>query len=219
MDVENNRGLINVVSDGLDDELEKVLWAIIQNVQIKANAEGFNSLSGSDMPGNESEHVFTATASCFHSGADLCGSTIWSPTGLRKPKKIDIKKNLKAEAKACELMYDLIGNEQAEIYKKTKRIITKPSKYFWIVGNVFNDRIYHDPFDGKPDVVRIDNEKKLYYTSFCVDQLVREQTPYTDKVISFATNLTLDERKFKKTINRISEGKFNKMEECALWKF
>jgi hypothetical protein len=152
-------------------------------------------------------------------------SQVWPGSGgqvhgnLFKPKKLDIKKNLKAEAKACELIADLIGDEQASIYKKTKRIITKPGKYFWIVGNVFQDRIYHDPFDGKPDVVRIDNEKKLYYTSFCVDQLVREQTPYTDKVISFATNLVLNEKEFKKTINRISEGKFNKIKECALWEF
>jgi hypothetical protein len=174
--------------------------------------------------------MVTATASYYQScGSGFANSQVWPGSGgqvhggrvsnLFKPKKLDIKKNLKAEAKACELIADLIGDEQASIYKKTKRIITKPGKYFWIVGNVFQDRIYHDPFDGKPDVVRIDNEKKLYYTSFCVDQLVREQTPYTDKVISFATNLVLNEKEFKKTINRISEGKFNKIKECALWEF
>ena len=231
MDVENNRGLINIVSDGLDEDLERVLYAIIENAQIKANEEGFSALLGEDMPDREHDYTYgnTCMASSTVSFYQTCGSfasgQVWPVSGEQvhgnsfKPKKLDIKKNLKAEAKACELISDLIGDEQAVVYKKTKRIITKPGKFFWIVGNVFQDRIYHDPFDGKPDVVRLDNEKKLYYTSFCVDQLIRERTPYTDKVISFATNLILNEKEFKKTINRISEGKFNSIKECALWEF
>jgi len=204
---------INIEVDGLESELERVLYSIGQR--------DYNHTCRSHS--TASYTVYNTCGSMNHTASGGFGNVLPGSGeqihAVRKPKKVDIKKNLKAEAKACELIADLIGNEQAAIYKKTKRIITKPGKYFWIVGNVLQDRIYHDPFDGKPDVVRVDNEKKLYYTRFCVNQLVREQTPYTDKVISFATNLVLNEKEFKKTINRISEGKFNSIKECALWEF
>jgi hypothetical protein len=136
-----------------------------------------------------------------------------------KPKKVNKKlarKSLKAEAKAQELIKELAGTEQWEVYRRTMRVITKPNKFFWIIGDVFGKYNKFQPFAGKPDVVRIDNDKKLYATSFCVDQRGGEETPYTDKVVAFLTHLIHDEKEFIKIGNRIDEHKFNKMKECAV---
>ncbi len=76
-------------------------------------------------------------------------------------------------------------------------------------------RVGYDSFCSKPDVIRIDNVDKLHYTSFCVAQNGGGPTPYTDKVISFATHLINDEKAFVKSINRIREDTLEKMPECA----
>ena len=86
-----------------------------------------------------------------------------------------------------------------------------------MIGDVFGSFNKFHPFSGKPDVLRIDDPEKLYSTSFCVDQLGGENTPYTDKVILFAMHLINNEQSFVKTINRISKRKFNEIKECALW--
>ena len=104
--------------------------------------------------------------------------------------KIDIKKQKKAENKAVKLLQNMIGPEQCDIYRKTHRIIVKPEKVFWVIGdclNSFNDK---QPFNNKPDVFRVDNAKKNHVTYFCVDQAGGGKTPYTDKVISFVSNPT-----------------------------
>ena len=129
-----------------------------------------------------------------------------------------LRKPLKAEANAQVLLRDIVGWNQWEVYRKTNRILVKPNKHFWIIGNVFGSYNKRSPFSGKPDVVRIDNPKKLYATSFCaVQSYSSEATPYTDQVILFILNLIDDETLFLKTVNRMGEKKFNKMKECATW--
>jgi hypothetical protein len=143
------------------------------------------------------------------------GFSFHAPLSKEERKKAE-KKHRKAENKAVLLLQNLIGSDQCDAYRKTHRIITKPGKFFWIIGDVFNFLKGDAPFSGKPDVVRVDNEKKLHITSFCVAQ-VGGQTPYTDKVIAFVTHLINDERAFVKTINRIRESTLKKMDECAVW--
>ena len=167
---------------------------------------------------------YDATA-CYYStvatyGAGLGGTCEGMVYGFEAPisdeeRKELRKKELKAENKALLLLQNIIGSEQCDVYRKTHRIVTKPSNFFWIIGDMFNNFKEDKPFYGKPDVIRIDNEKKLHITSFCVDQ-VGDRTPYTDKVITFATHLINDEKAFVKTINRISESTLKKIDECAL---
>jgi hypothetical protein len=59
--------------------------------------------------------------------------------------------------------------------------------------------------------------KILYATEFCVDQAGGGHTPFTDKVIAFASHLANDEKEFVKTINRIGELKFKTIKESAIW--
>jgi len=134
-----------------------------------------------------------------------------------KSRRKESRKAFKAESNAQILLREFIDFEQWQTYRRTNRIIVRPNKYFWIVGDIFGNYNKHRPFSGKPDVVRIDNPKKLYLTDFCVAQGGGESTPYTDKVMSFTLSLIDDEKAFVKTINRIGEKNFNKLKECALW--
>lgn len=139
---------------------------------------------------------------------------------FKDSKKLD-RKPLKSESKAQELLRDFIGTEQWKVYRKTNRVLVSQGsllkKHFWMIGDVFGGYNKFHPFRGKPDVVRIDNPTKLYTTYFCVDQSGGESTPYTDKVILFATHLSADLKEFMKNANRLGERTFNKMKECAVW--
>lgn len=128
------------------------------------------------------------------------------------------KKHVEAEETAKNFIVNVLGEEQAEVYNRSMRVILKPGKHFWVIGDV--NKSYHeqDPFVGKPDVIRIDNQDKLHYTSFCVDQRGGGPTPYTDKVVSFAIHCFNDEKSFIKTINRIREDTLKEMPECAVLK-
>ena len=123
------------------------------------------------------------------------------------------RKPLKSESKAQELLRDLIGFDQWEVYRKTNRVILFRSYLYWMIGDIFGHYNRATPFYGKPDVVRIDNLDKLYVTDLCVAQGSGETTPYTDKVITFATHLMISEQAFLQNANRIGEKTFNKMKE------
>ena len=127
------------------------------------------------------------------------------------------RKPLKSESKAQELLRDLIGWDQWKVYRKTNRVILLQGGLYWMIGDIFGNYNKATPFSWKPDVVRIDNPDKLYATDLCVAQGSGETTPYTDKVITFATHLMADEKEFMRHANRIGEMTFNKMKECAVW--
>lgn len=133
---------------------------------------------------------------------------------LSKKKK---RKPLKAEAKAQQMLQDLIGVDQWRIYRKTNRVLVN-KKHKWIIGNIFGKYNKSEPLCGKPDVLRIDgkNGKGYSATSFCIDPATRN-IPYTDKVISYAIHCVDNELDFYHTGNRIGEQKLNKLPECALF--
>lgn len=161
----------------------------------------------STMMGMESVGFMDGMSNSYHFEAPLSDEE-------RKAQK---KKHRKAENKAVLLMQNMIGSEQCDVYRKFHRVIVKPNKRFWVIGNISNSFHKDLPFSGKPDVVRIDNAKKLHITWFCVDQNGGGKTPYTDKVITFASHLMNDEEAFVKTVNRVSEDTLDKMYECAKW--
>jgi hypothetical protein len=44
--LKQGKGIIQITTDGLEPELEQVLYKIVQKAQVKANEEGFNALLG-----------------------------------------------------------------------------------------------------------------------------------------------------------------------------
>jgi hypothetical protein len=163
---------------------------------------------------------FTA-ATCAYVGEYVNAHSLGPPPAnnrrhKKKSKKIN-RKQLKAEARAQMQLRQIIGAEQWAVYRKTNRIICKPKKYFWIIGNYFNTYNKFFPFSGKPDVLRIDNADKLQITSYCIDQASGNQTPYSDKIIFFTSHLAADEKQFLRMANRLSEKKLNRIKECAIW--
>lgn len=136
---------------------------------------------------------------------------------FNRPQQLDLEKREKAEKKALLLMQNIIGSKQCDAYRQWYRVIAKPSKYFWIIGDIFGKGRKHLPPIIKPDVVRLDDSEKLYYTSFCVQQDHASWTPYTDQVISFTMHLLNNENDFVKRINRITEDIFKKMLKCAVF--
>jgi hypothetical protein len=151
------------------------------------------------------------------SGIDRVLREVKSEKQIERDQKKLKRKQLKSEAKAQDLLKSMIGGDQWRVYRKTNRVILKPNSHFWIVGNYMGKYNKFDPFTGKPDVIRIDNKKKLHVTEFCVDQAGGDNTPFTDKVIAFASHLANDEKQFVKTINRIGELKFKTIKKCAIW--
>jgi hypothetical protein len=160
-----------------------------------------------------------ATCSYFGQVVDAEYPPLAHPIKMSDPRQAERvkRKKLKAESRAQELLKQIIGVDQWRVYRKACRVIVKPGRHFWVIGNMFGNYDKFNPFGAKPDVVRIDNAKKLHITDFCVDQAGGDSTPYTDKVVTFATFLINDELGFVKTINRIGERTINEMKPCAVW--
>ena len=170
--------------------------------------------------------VCTATTEYYYT---LCASTAFHPFGLVpyedvKPHyRIDLKQGrapFKSECNAQQLLREVIGFDEWAVYRRTNRLLVRGQRD-WLIGNIFGEYNKNRPFSGKPDVVRIDGKAKLnrkwHGTSFCVDPITREELPYTDKVLAFATNCLAEEKEFIKIGNRIGEKIFNKVPECAVF--
>jgi hypothetical protein len=109
-----------------------------------------------------------------------------------------------AEVRAVDLLEDIIGPEQAEIYRKTGRLVVQGEKYDWLLHK-----------DG--GVKRISKGKGDRY---CVHLKENFAFPDTDNVIALALHAKYNEREFIKTANRGSsitdvriEGKLIKLSE------
>ncbi len=131
------------------------------------------------------------------------------------------------------LLQQLIGMEQWRIYREAN-IVAVRGQHVWLIGDIFKSYNKFRPFNGKPDVVRIDKKtpralldivlhgykvargERTPFTSFCV--ITRgERTPYTDKVFSYAVQCAHDEQAFYKMANRINESTFKKIPKCAIY--
>lgn len=143
-------------------------------------------------------------------------------------EKVDRRKQLKAEAKAQEMMKDLIGVDQWKVYRETNLVAVK-GKWVWLIGDYFKNYNKFDPFRGKPDVIRIDKKVKSVWqkffqpdrgtpaTKFCVETRTNDVYPYTDKVMSFMVQCAHEEDKFYAMANRIGELNINLIPRCALY--
>ncbi len=144
------------------------------------------------------------------------------PPGKTIPiNKKALRKPYKAEAKAQEMLRELIGFDQWRIYRATSRLLVNATNQ-WLIGNLFGHYNKLHPLNHKPDVARIDGKRLgrsgFHATTFCIDPVhVGEQIPYTDKVLTFASNCLWDEVEFKKTGNRIREMNFNELPRCGVF--
>lgn len=148
------------------------------------------------------------------------------PEDEKKSKK-ERRKPFKAECFAQQLLREVIGFSEWQIYRQTYIVGVKAS-YVWLIGNVFRSYSKFHPLDSKPDVVRIDQKgfwgrilsplkEGVPMTKFCVDDQSNEQMPYSDKVLSRAVQCAHYEEHFYKMANRIGEATMKKMPLMALY--
>jgi hypothetical protein len=145
---------------------------------------------------------------------------------ITEPKR---RKRLKAECKAQQLLQLLLGMDEWKYYRKTNLVAVK-GKWIWLIGDVFKNYDKFSPFQGKPDVIRVDEQTSNPFkrviksgkakegvigTSFCVDCKDRDQ-PYSDKVAAFMVQCAYDEDGFYKMANRLREVTI-KPPRCALY--
>ena len=138
----------------------------------------------------------------------------WSPT--HAGRIVSPEEQQKAEKKALLLFQNLFGADNCDLYRENHLVKLKPGRFWWIIGDLEKSFDEKHPFNRKPDVARVDNWLKWHITLFCVDQAGSEPTPFTDKVIVFATHLQNDEKAFFRTINRIRETTVKKLPRCAV---
>lgn len=102
-----------------------------------------------------------------------------------------------AEIKAHELLEDLIGKEQAEIYKETGRLLVKGQTSDYLLQK-----------GGK--VSKIEKNK---VTDFCIHLRDKSTMPDTDNIVSLMLLAKADEYEFDKTANVIRSYKKNELPE------
>ncbi|MFH1526280.1 MAG: hypothetical protein ABIG69_06440 [Bacteroidota bacterium] len=138
----------------------------------------------------------------------------------KKLKPKEIRKPFKAESYAQQMLREIVGFDEWMVYRRTNRVIVA-GNYNWLIGNVLGNYNKFNPLLRKPDVVRLDGKRKIrkgwQATSFCIISESKEELPYTDKVLAFASHCLNDEKEFYKIANRIGEKIFNKIPECAIF--
>ena len=112
--------------------------------------------------------------------------SIWvNEASINESNKSSFDHENKAEERAKELLLDLIGKEQLEIYEKTGRILVKGNKYDYIIRKT-------------GFVKRIEKDK---VTDLCIHLEDKYNYPETDNVIALKTFLEADEEAFNEMAN------------------
>lgn len=125
---------------------------------------------------------------------------------LKRKRKAAILRYQKqqAELKAQELLFDLLGEKQMEVFRRTGRLFVQGEKFGWLIS-----------MEGEGELAWV-NIKKLKDNKI-IDLCVRidDPVPPSDKVISFALRAKFDEESFNKTANHTRVSDKSKLEECA----
>jgi len=131
---------------------------------------------------------------------------------LKHERKLRIaaEEKQRAELKAQDLLFDLIGEEQAEAFQRTGRLFVKGVKFDWLVTKTgVGDKAY----------VKIQKLKKDKVIDLCVR--IDDPVPPSDRVIAFALRSKYDEEAFDKTANltrihdRTKTFEDRELSECA----
>lgn len=120
--------------------------------------------------------------------------------------KIHAEEKRRAELKAQELLFDLIGEKQSEVFKDTGRLLVKGEKFDWLISKkgIAKEEYKH---------VMIQKVKKDKVIDLCVR--IDSPVPPSDKVIAFALRAKYDEEAFEKTANTTRVNERQKLPECA----
>lgn len=135
---------------------------------------------------------------------EINGAPIYVPQGIdrQEQKRYEKLKKEKADAeqKAKELLLDLIGEKELEIYNKTGRLFVHGKQYDYIV-----------PKEGL--IQRIEKDK---VTDLCIHLRDRHGFPETDNVISLKLLAEADEKQFNSIANQHHpRSRPEELPECA----
>ena len=118
----------------------------------------------------------------------------------KRQEKIKQRKLEKAKQRAFELFTDLIGEEQASIFKETGRLFINGRNFDWLIEAKDYER--HMGYLSMRKII------KGRVSDLCVH--VKEESgeslPLMDKVINLALHAKLDEENFEKTANPTAVG-------------
>jgi len=107
---------------------------------------------------------------------------------IRREQKMAEKRRVKAETSALELLADIIGPDQVEIYNRTGRVLVKGQKYDWLIIR-----------EGYR--VRVKRLEQGKLSDLCVHLKNDPGFPPTDRVIGFLLHAKANEKHFAKTAN------------------
>lgn len=115
-----------------------------------------------------------------------------------RTKKLQEEKQ-KAEEVAKELLLDLIGKDEMEIYERTGRLL--------VHGNKYDYMIQREGF-----VKRIEKDK---VTDLCIHLRDRHSMPDSDNVIALKLLVEDDEERFNQLANEQGNHPLESLQECA----
>jgi len=101
-----------------------------------------------------------------------------------KQKRIEEERK-QAEIKSKELLLDLIGKEQADLYEKTGRLLVKGNKHDYLIKKIGG-------------VIKVEKDK---LSDLCIHLENRYAFPETDNVISLMLLAKADEEEFNRIAN------------------
>lgn len=125
---------------------------------------------------------------------------------LKRKRKLALvaQQKRQAELKAQELLFDLLGEKQTEVFRRTGRLFVQGEKFGWLISMLG---------EGETAWVNIKKLKENKIIDLCVR--IDDPVPPSDKVISFALRAKFDEESFNKTANHTRVSDKSKLEECA----
>lgn len=104
-----------------------------------------------------------------------------------------------AEDRALELLGDLIGDDQLEIYRETGRLLVHGKKHDWLIRK-------------EGIIAKVEKDKLVDH---CVHLKRRSSFPPTDNVITLALRLKDDEKEVEKIANRMSTKNREELKKVA----
>ena len=113
---------------------------------------------------------------------------------------MEARRREEAEKKAAQLLIDVLGLEQYEVYKRTGRILIHGNKHDWIVHQ-------------SGMVQRFEKHKVI---DLCVSLAERWRYPKDDNIVAMALTAKLNEDELISKANKIRERKKEKLDECAV---
>ncbi len=121
-----------------------------------------------------------------------------------------IRKVKEAERKAKDLLLDVIGEDQLELFERTGRLIVKGRNFDWLIK-----RYKYPNQEDHTAQISISRIKKDKVWDLCV-RLDDGRLPPSDKVLGFLLNAKYNEEDFSEKVNPTRQnGEIKDIGECA----